>query len=116
MITDAATTEAVFVHHLQVLMTGNVDNILSDYTEDSIVFSPQGMFRGLDQIRGFFTFALSILTPEAMANFKVIQQSVDGEFAYICWSAAPAVIVGGDTFCIRGGKIVMQSFAGYIPS
>ncbi|MFN8450734.1 MAG: hypothetical protein U0521_19660 [Anaerolineae bacterium] len=86
MITDAATTEAVFVHHLQVLMTGNVDNILSDYTEDPIVF-PCSMFRGLDQICGFFTFALSILTPEAMANFKVIQQSVDGEFAYICWSA-----------------------------
>ncbi len=51
-----------------------------------------------------------------MANLQVIRQDVDGEFAYVFWSAAPAVVVAGDTFCIRGGKIVMQSFAGYIPS
>lgn len=116
MQAQAITTEAVFAHHLQALMSGNMDDILSDYTEDSVAFSPQGVFRGLEQLRGFFTFAMSILTPDTMQNFRVIRQDIDGDYAYIFWTAAPAVIAGGDTFVIRDGKIVMQSFAGYIPS
>jgi hypothetical protein len=51
-----------------------------------------------------------------MKNFQVIRQDINGDYAYIFWTAAPAVIAGGDTFVIRDGKIVMQSFAGYIPS
>lgn len=117
MTTQIATTEAVFVHHLQALASGNMDDVMSDYTDESILFTPQMQFRGLAQIRGFFEFALAnILTGESMANFKPTKQDVDGEYAYIFWSAAPNVVAGGDTFHIQGGKIVMQSFAGYLPS
>ena len=117
MAAQIATTEAAFVHHLQALAGGNMDDIMSDYLEESILLTPQGTFTGLEQIRGFFVFALTnILTGESLANFKVYRQEVNGDYAYIFWSAAPNVVAGGDTFHVRNGKIIMQAFAGYLPS
>jgi len=51
------------------------------------------------------------------AVFKMKQQSVDGDYAYILWTAETAdnvYEVGTDTFVVRDGKIVAQSFAGKI--
>lgn len=47
-------SEQVLAHHLQALAGGDLDGVLSDYTEDSILFSPQGLIRGLAGIRSFF--------------------------------------------------------------
>jgi hypothetical protein len=49
--------------------------------------------------------------------FKMKQQFVDGDYAYILWTAETAdnvYEVGTDTFVVRNGKIVAQSFAGKI--
>jgi hypothetical protein len=104
------TTEAVFGHHLQALMARSVDEIVSDYIESSVVFTQNGTFRGLEQIRAFFTEGLKIFTPEVLGALKVSEQSIDGEFAYVVWSAGEAILLGMDTFCIRDGKIIMQAF------
>jgi hypothetical protein len=45
------------------------------------------------------------------------QQSIDGEYAYILWSAETAdntYEAATDTFVVRNGKIVAQSFAARI--
>jgi hypothetical protein len=45
------------------------------------------------------------------------QQVVEGDYAYILWSAETAdnvYEVGTDTFVVRDGKIVAQSFAAKI--
>jgi hypothetical protein len=45
------------------------------------------------------------------------QQAVEGDYAYILWSAETAdnvYEVGTDTFVVRDGKIVAQSFAAKI--
>ncbi len=44
-------------------------------------------------------------------------QSVEGDYAYILWTAETAdnvYEVGTDTFVVRNGKIVAQSFAGKV--
>lgn len=46
------------------------------------------------------------------------QQSVEGEYAYILWTAETAnnvYEVGTDTFVVRDGKIVTQSFTARLP-
>jgi hypothetical protein len=51
------------------------------------------------------------------ASFSMKQQSVDGDHALILWSAETADNVyemGTDTFVVRNGQIVAQSFAGRI--
>jgi hypothetical protein len=49
------------------------------------------------------------------ATFSMQQQCVEGDYAYILWTAETAdnvYEVGTDTFVVRAGKIVAQSFAG----
>jgi ketosteroid isomerase-like protein len=105
-----ATTESVIQHHVQALMSRNLDEIMKDYCEDSVMCSPMGVSKGLKGIRESFTGALGMLTPEAMGNMKSIKQDIVGEYAYALWSALPAVKFAGDTFHIHNGKILMQSF------
>jgi ketosteroid isomerase-like protein len=106
----AETTGAVLVNHIQALATRDLDLIVSDYSEDAVVFSPQGAFQGHANIRAFFGAALGMLTPEAMGNLKVSKQEINGEYAYVLWSALPVIAYAGDTFQVHDGKIVLQSF------
>jgi len=51
------------------------------------------------------------------ATFRIKQQFVEGDCAYILWTAETAdnvYEVGTDTFVVRDGKIVTQSFTGKI--
>lgn len=105
-----ATTESVLTQHVQALVSRDLDAIVSDYSEDAVVFTPNGAFKGLENIRTFFTGALVMLPPEATNNLAVIKQDIDGEFAYVLWSALPAIAFAGDTFCVHGDKIILQSF------
>ena len=48
---------------------------------------------------------------------RSMQQSIEGDYAYIVWTAETAdnvYEVGTDTFVVRDGKIVAQSFTGKI--
>ncbi len=108
--TTLSTTEAVLGQHVQALIARDIDAIVSDYSDDAVVFAPNGVFKGLENIRAFFTGALGMLNPEAMNNLAVSKQEIDGEFAYVIWSALPVISFAGDTFCVRDGKIVLQSF------
>ena len=51
------------------------------------------------------------------AAFSLKQQFIEGDYAYILWTAETAdnvYEVGTDTFVVLDGKIVAQSFAGKI--
>ena len=106
---DAKTTEAVLKHHDEALVSRNIEGIMEDYVDDSVIFTPSGSFKGLDAIRANFTGVLQMMAPEVMANMKTIKQDIDGEYGYVLWSAAPAIPFAGDTFHVHNGKIVMQS-------
>jgi hypothetical protein len=51
------------------------------------------------------------------ATFSMKQRSVDGDFAYVLWTAETAdniYEIGSDTFVVRDGQIVAQSLAAKI--
>ncbi len=106
---SANSTEGVLVQHVQALVSRNLDSIIRDFTDDAVVFSPMGSFKGPENMRAFFTAALDMLPPEALNNLKVIKQDIDGEYAYVLWSASTALPFAGDVFRIHDGKIVMQA-------
>ncbi|MBC8235101.1 nuclear transport factor 2 family protein [bacterium] len=107
-------TEATLVHHLQAFAEGDINAILSDYVEESILYTPDGALRGLNQIRGFFSETLENAPPGFMENFEMVRQDVEGEIAYIVWKSPSAAPLGTDTFVIRNGKIVVQTFAAHM--
>jgi hypothetical protein len=74
------------------------------------------MFRGRDAIRGFFDTIMPLF-PAQGTMLTVQRQDVDGEVAYIAWSAStPSVDVPAvaDTFIVRNDRIVVQTFGGHI--
>jgi hypothetical protein len=93
-----------------------VDDILSDYTEDSVLFTPNGPIRGLVGLRAFFEAFTKNATPDMMAAYQMVRQDVGGEIAYIVWKAEPFVLLATDTFVVRNSKIMAQTFTAYMPS
>src|SRR5262249_10198125 len=111
-----ASTKKVLDNHLKCFGEGNLEGILSDYSPGAVMFTSDGPLRGADEIRPLFQ-ALIAEFGKPGAVFSMKQQSVEGDYAYILWTAETAdnvYEVGTDTFVVRDGKIVAQSFTGKI--
>ncbi|EEF60040.1 nuclear transport factor 2 family protein [Pedosphaera parvula] len=110
------TTKDILNHHLQSFDKGDLQGVLSDYAPGAILFTPDGPLKGADAIKPFFQ-ALIAEFAKPGATFNMKQQFVEGEYAYILWTAGTADNVyelATDTFVMRDGKIVAQSFTGKI--
>jgi ketosteroid isomerase-like protein len=114
MATQATDTGQVLNHHLQALGGGKLDELLEDYVEDSVLITPDGTIKGLRGIRAVFEGFLSGLFKPGTYELEFDARHVDGEVAYITWHAKCAlanILMGTDTFIVRNGKILVQTFA-----
>ena len=110
-----STTQAVLDHHLQAVAAADVEGILQDYTEESVLLTPNGPLKGLKALTEFFGgFGTSM--PDFMDGFRMLRQEVVGDVAYIVWESPKYVLLGTDTFVVRNGKIALQTFAAYLRS
>src|SRR5262245_28080005 len=112
----ASTTEDVLAHHLASFGKGDLDGIMADYTAASRLFTPNGVLRGTGAIRELFVMLFSEFAKPGM-SFEMLRQDIDGDTAYIVWKAETAdnrYELGTDTFVVKDGKIVTQTFAGKI--
>ncbi len=110
------STKDVLDNHLKCFGEGDLKGILSDYAPGAVLFTPDGPLRGADAIRPLFQAMLAEFGKPGAA-FSLQHQSVAGDYAYILWTAETAdnvYEVATDTFVVRDGKIVAQSFAGKI--
>src|SRR5690349_1932789 len=69
-------TQATLAHHLQAFAEG-VDALMTDYVEESVLFTPDGPLRGLDAIRAFFDAFLAAAPPELLAALTLLRQDVE---------------------------------------
>ncbi|OBI86699.1 nuclear transport factor 2 family protein [Mycobacterium sp. 1245805.9] len=103
------TPQEIFAHHGQALGAGDLDEIVADYAEDSVVITPAGAARGRDGVRGVFAKLLDDL-PEAAWDLK--NQVFEGDVLFLEWAADSArnrVDDGVDTFVFRNGMIWAQT-------
>ena len=117
MTTESANSvETVFSRHLASFMNKDREAIMADYADDAVIFTPQGPVQGKAAIEALFVdVILPMATDEFMSNMKLVRQDIIGDVAYLQWSVDGMVSMGLDTFVIRDGKIVYQSF-GMAPS
>ena len=111
-----ATTQDVLDNHLNCFSRGDLQGILSDYAPDAVMLTPDGPLRGPEAMSPLFQ-ALIAEFGKPGATFSMKKQVVDGDFAYILWTAETADNVyemATDTFVVRDGKIAAQSFTGKI--
>ena len=109
-----AATKSVIDHHLKCFGEGDLKGILSDYAPGAVLFTLAGPLKGVDVIRPLFQAMIAEFGKPG-ATFNLKQQFVDADYAYILWTAETADNVyelGTDTFVVRDGKILAQSFTG----
>jgi ketosteroid isomerase-like protein len=109
------TTTDVLDQHLKSFGRNDLDGVLADYSTDAVLFIPGRSLKGPNAIKPFFQALLAEFAKPG-ASFSM-QQCVDGDYAYILWSAETAdnsYEAATDTFVVRNGKIVAQSFAARI--
>lgn len=109
------TTEAVLRNHLEAAGKG-VDAVMEDFTDESILITHATTYRGLAEIRRFFTTLLDGAPDGFFDAFRVVRQEVEGEVAYILWEAKPWLERATDTFVVRDGKIRYQTFTAFVPT
>jgi len=107
-----ASTKDVLEHHTKALRKGDLNAVLADYASDAVFFTKDGVFKGRDAIKSFFAAIISEFSkPGTKVNRT--QQQIDGDYAYIVWTAETGenlYEIATDTFVVREGKIVAQSF------
>jgi ketosteroid isomerase-like protein len=116
METTMPTTQNILDQHLKSFSENDLKGVLADYSTDAVFFIPGTALKGTDSIKPFFENLLSEFAKPG-ASFSMQHQCVEGEYAYILWSAETAdnsYEAATDTFVVREGKIVAQSFAARI--
>jgi len=103
------TPQEVFAHHGRALAAGDLDEIVADYAEDSVVITSAGVARGRDGVRKAFARLLDDLRD---AEWDLKNQIFDGDVLFLEWAADSAinrVDDGVDTFVFRDGMIWAQT-------
>ncbi|MDH4089156.1 MAG: nuclear transport factor 2 family protein [Cyclobacteriaceae bacterium] len=107
-------TKEVLDHHWKAFQANDLEETMADYTEESILITPDRTFKGLDQIRKNFVDAF-VAFPTDSATLQLNKSIVSENVGYIIWQAStPSFILtfATDTFIIHNGKIVRQTYAG----
>lgn len=110
------TTKDVLDQHLKSFYDNDLDGVLADYSSDAVLFTPGRPLKGPEAIKPFFQAFLSEFAKPG-ASLSMREQSVEGDYAYILWTAETAdnsYEAATDTFVVQNGKIVAQSFAAKI--
>jgi ketosteroid isomerase-like protein len=106
------STKDILGNHLNAFARGDLNGVLSDYAPGAVFFTKQGTLKGVDAIRPLFQGLIAEFgKPGATFNMQV--QSIERDYAYIVWNAETADNIyelATDTFTVRDGKIVAQSF------
>jgi hypothetical protein len=87
-----------------------VDAILEDYAEQSVLVTHDATYRGPAEIRRFFTDLLRDLPTGFFETMKLLREEFVGDHAYILWERKPIISRATDTFVVRDGKILFQTF------
>lgn len=103
----------IFTHHLEAFGAGDINDILTDYTEASVMMYGDRVWHGLAGARAFFEMWMDGLLPPG-CRFDLIDQQASDDMVYITWTAESDDYVfdyGTDTFVMRDGKILRQTVA-----
>ena len=109
--TTTRTPSEVFAHHVEALGAEDVDGIVSDYSEDALFITPDGVLRGKAGVRQGFEKLIGDLPG---ASWELPTQLFEDDILLLEWRAASESAGvraddGIDTFVFRDGLIRVQT-------
>lgn len=110
---SARSTSDVVDHHLTAFGEQDIDAFLADYTDESVITTSMGTYRGLEDIKAM---AEQMFAEFAQEGVEMVfdTQTVVGEIGYTVWHAETPdnrYEFGSDTFVVRDGVIQSQTLA-----
>ncbi|MFN8011506.1 MAG: nuclear transport factor 2 family protein [Holophagaceae bacterium] len=111
-----STTRQVLDHHLEAFFAHDVDGVVADYAPDAVFFTSDGPLKGVAAIRPLFEGLIAEFRKPGAA-FTLQRFFVEGDHGYIFWNAETtdnAYEMATDTFTVRDGRIVAQSYTASI--
>jgi ketosteroid isomerase-like protein len=107
--TTTRTPQEVFQHHGETLVAGDLDGIVSDYSDDAVVITPDGVQRGKEGVRQAF---IKLLGDLPNAEWELPTTIFEGDVLFLEWKATSEKTKaedGIDTFVFRDGLIRTQT-------
>jgi hypothetical protein len=107
----------MFRRHVAAFYSGNLEAVIDDFTEQSIVITPEGVFEGLDRIRGLYRALLAefgVIDRGDSPGLTVDTRHVRHDTLFIAWHAVSKNHLypfGTDTFVCHDGKVVRQTIS-----
>ena len=111
---DEDLTKSVLDHHWEAFVNNDLEAVMEDYSEASILVTPDATYRGLEEIRQNFINAF-LAFPTKRSTLTLNKSIVEQDIGYILWEAdVPEfkLTYATDSFIIRDGKILRQTYAG----
>jgi ketosteroid isomerase-like protein len=106
------STAEVLAHHFKCFADRDLDGIVADYAADALFFTPDGVLRGPEGIRGVFEKLFSeFAKPGTSITSK--KRLIEGEYVYSVFTAETpdnSYELANDVFVVRNGSIQMQAF------
>jgi hypothetical protein len=105
----ARSPQEVFQHHAEALGAEDLDGIVSDYADDAVFITPDGVRRGKDGVRAGFVKLLGDLPG---ASWELPTQLYEDDILLLEWKAESEHTKaddGIDTFVFRDGLIRVQT-------
>ena len=112
--TTEEVTREIVDHHWKTFRDNDLEGTLADYTDESVLITPNRIYKGMKEIRENFVSAFDVF-PKNATTMQLNKSVVQRDVGYILWEAnGPKVKLsfGTDTFVIKNGKIVSQTYAG----
>lgn len=105
----ARTPQEIFAHHAQALGAEDLDAIVSDYADDALFITPDGVRRGQDGVREGF---VKLIGDVPGAKWELPTELFADDVMLLEWKAESEkakVEDGIDTFVFRDGLIRVQT-------
>jgi hypothetical protein len=106
-------TRAVWERHLQAGFAGDLDGVMADFTESSVIITPEGVLAGEAAIRDFFEMALAGVTPDAMATVAVNAEFVHGNVVFFNVTVGAEGLTYHDVAVVEDDRITVLTNVAY---
>ena len=106
----------LLIRHLSAFQDNDLEAVISDYTDESVLITPDSVYKGPEDIKGFFATLIAQF-PKHQSSFELDKLVVEEELVYIIWHGKTPVLnipFATDTFIVKNGKIHQQTFAGQL--
>ncbi len=107
---NSEITKTALAQYVEVIKSGDIEAVMNLFTDESVIFTPDGLLEGLEAIRGNFEVFFNN-PPEYRQAIEVIRQDISGEFAYLLWKSEPSMALVAETYVVRNGKFLFNAYA-----